>query len=84
MSSATRKAQQQLTKTRFSTLDQQVSRRLEDHIKDLCAKVIASRETELDPAISELKSALREHTIRMRKMVAENFAKGKHDNRRSP
>ena len=59
------------------------SRRLEDHIKDLCGKVIASGETELGPAISELKSALREHTIRLRKMVADNLAKTKPDNRRS-
>jgi hypothetical protein len=60
------------------------SRRLEDHIKDLCAKVIASRETELDPAISELKVALREHTIRLRRMVADNLARGKPNSRRSP
>ena len=59
------------------------SRRLEDHIKDLCGRVIASGETELGPAISELKSALREHTIRLRKMVADNLAKTKPDNRRS-
>jgi hypothetical protein len=56
---------------------------LEDHIKELCAKVIAARETELDPAISELKSALREHTIRLRKMVAENLAQTRPENRRS-
>ena len=60
------------------------SHRLEDHIKDLCAKVIASRETELEPAISELKSALREHTIRLRQMVAESLVKGRPDNKCSP
>lgn len=53
------------------------SRHLEDHIRDLCAKAIAAPETELEPALSELKSALREHTARLRQMVAENLAKTK-------
>lgn len=51
------------------------SRRLEDYIKEVCAKVAASHENELDLAIAELKAALREHTIRLRKMVAEKLAR---------
>jgi len=58
------------------------SRRQEDHIRDLCAKVIAAPETELEPALSELKSALREHTIRLRQMAAAALIKGKPSNDR--
>lgn len=46
------------------------SRRLEDRIRDLCAQVIAAREEDVGPAISELKSALREHNARLRQLAA--------------
>jgi hypothetical protein len=39
------------------------SRRREDRIRDLCAKVSAASESELAGAIAELKSALREHSL---------------------
>jgi hypothetical protein len=45
-------------------------RRLEDRILRLCAKAIAAEPTELDPIFSELKSALKEHTQKIRAMVA--------------
>jgi hypothetical protein len=51
-----------------------MSRRLDDRIRDLCANVVAADEPELEPKISELKSALREHTARLRKMVATKIA----------
>jgi hypothetical protein len=46
-------------------------RRLDDRIRKLCAKVVKTREAELDPVISELKSALHEHTVRLRKMTVD-------------
>ena len=45
-------------------------RRLEDRIRDLCAKTVSAPEDELGPIISELKAALREHTQRLRKLAA--------------
>ena len=51
------------------------SRRLEDRIRELCSIVVTAREAELEPAFSELKSALQEHTLRLRQMVADNLAK---------
>jgi len=50
------------------------SRRLDDHIRELCGKVIASRTTDYKPAIEELKAALREHTRRLRKLAAEQMS----------
>ena len=42
-------------------------RRLEDRIRELCAKTLTARGTaELEPIFSELKSALHEHTKRLR------------------
>ncbi len=45
-------------------------RRLEDRIRELCGKLVASRNTDqFDPTLSELKSALQQHTERLRKMA---------------
>jgi hypothetical protein len=48
--------------------------RLDDRIRELCSKVAAARETEpasaLRPVLSELKSALRQHTEQFRKLAA--------------
>jgi hypothetical protein len=60
-------------------------RRLEDRIGELCAKAVKLRGTEgFDPAIAELKAALREHAERLRKMAAINLADRRHamNNRR--
>jgi hypothetical protein len=47
-----------------------LSRRLEDRIRELCAKVVAAKEEEeVGPAISELKSALREHNQRLGRLA---------------
>ena len=48
-------------------------RRLEDHIKDLCAKIVAVRESELQPVLSELKSALHKHNTKLRRLAAEKL-----------
>jgi hypothetical protein len=51
------------------------SRRLEDRIRELCAKVIVAREEEVGPAIAELKSALHEHNARLRKLAAAKLTR---------
>jgi len=37
--------------------------RVEDRIRQLCAKVLAASESELHPAIADLQQALREHAL---------------------
>ncbi|MBZ5684616.1 MAG: hypothetical protein LAP86_06230 [Acidobacteriia bacterium] len=51
------------------------SRRLDDRIRDLCAKVATSKGDDYEPSLSELKAALRGHTDRLRKMAAESLGK---------
>jgi hypothetical protein len=49
-------------------------RRLEDRIRELCAKAIAAPGgDELEPALSELKAALHEHTERLRQLAAKKL-----------
>ena len=45
-------------------------RRLEDRIRELCASAVTAEEPELETILSELQSALREHTARLRKLAA--------------
>ena len=48
-----------------------VLRRLEDRIRELCAKTLTAQgSAELEPIFSELTSALHEHTERLRKTAA--------------
>lgn len=56
---------------------------MEDRIRDLCAKVVAAPESELQPVLTELQLALRDHTTRLRQMVAENLAQSKPGDRSS-
>jgi hypothetical protein len=51
------------------------SRRLEDRIRELCAKVIVAREEEVGPAITDLKAALHEHNARLRKLAAAKLTR---------
>jgi hypothetical protein len=44
-----------------------VLRRLEDRIRELCARVIITRGQESETKLEELKAALAEHTERIRK-----------------
>jgi len=44
-------------------------RTLDDRIRQLCARVIATREKDLGPAISDLRAALHEHTQRLRRLA---------------
>lgn len=53
-------------------------RRLEDKIRELCARSITAGEDETS-IIAELRAALREHVERFRKIVkVTNFANAKH------
>ena len=49
------------------------SRRLEDHIRELCAKAIDAETKEFQPVLEELKAALREHTGRLRQLAARKL-----------
>jgi len=49
--------------------------RLEDRIRDLCTKVIAADENELESASLELQGALREHIGQLRQLVLESHLK---------
>lgn len=42
-------------------------RRLEDRIRELCARTLVARGPELEQIFSELKSALHEHSEQLRK-----------------
>jgi hypothetical protein len=54
-----------------------VVRRLEDRIRGLCARALATQNaTEFDSIIADLQCALREHSERLRKRVATGFFKG--------
>ena len=49
-----------------------MNRRLEDRIRELCAKVLVNPSTpEWNEILRELSTALHEHTRRMRKLIAE-------------
>jgi hypothetical protein len=52
------------------------SRRLDDRIRELCHRVVSAsaEEGELEPLIEDLKSALREHNSRLRKLAAAKLA----------
>jgi len=69
-----------LLSTLYGTLDGTeirwgvLSRRLDDRIRELCHKVVAAGEDELEPLIADLKSALSEHNIRLRKLAAAKLA----------
>jgi hypothetical protein len=51
-----------------------MKRRLEDRIKALCAKALMAQDAELHEIISALRTALREHNFRLRKLVADKHA----------
>jgi len=45
---------------------------LEDRIRELCVKVIATKDgDDLDPTLLELKAALHEHSLRNKELLAE-------------
>jgi len=50
------------------------SRRLEDRVRKLCAKVVTANDDELAPAFAELRSALHEHNQRLRRLAVAKLA----------
>jgi hypothetical protein len=57
---------------------------LDERIRELCAKVIAAKGADLEPAIAELNNALREHSQKLREMAAEKLSpKGRSSKRDS-
>jgi len=50
------------------------SRGLEDRIRELCSKCVnAKNSSELEPAIEKLKTAIHEHTSRLRDLAARKL-----------
>jgi hypothetical protein len=50
------------------------SRRLEDRIRELCAKAVSSDEAEFTTVMSELRSAMREHIEKIRTLAVRQLA----------
>jgi len=50
------------------------ARRLEDRIRELCARAVAAQDSELVTIFSALQQALREHNDRLRKLAAAKLA----------
>jgi hypothetical protein len=51
-------------------------RRLNDRIRDLCAKAITAEDNDLDAILSTLQLELHEHTSRIRKLAARKLTTG--------
>ncbi len=49
---------------------------LEDRIRELCSRALAAEEPELEPILSELRAALREHARLVRQMAAQALNRG--------
>ena len=58
------------------------SRRLEDRIQELCLQVATAKEPELSSLLTELKAALQEHTLRLRKVAADTLLGAKEKQQR--
>jgi hypothetical protein len=50
-------------------------RRLEDRIRELCFRVLRAEESELRAILSALRSSLREHTERLRRLAAAKLVR---------
>jgi hypothetical protein len=50
------------------------ARRLEDRIRELCARAVTAQDFELDTIFSALQLSLREHNDRLRKLAAVKLA----------
>ena len=50
------------------------SRRLEDRIRELCAKALNTQAAELDQVLIELRAGLREHNERFRRLAARRLS----------
>ncbi len=50
------------------------SPRSEDYIRELCARAVKAEHCDLEPILEELKTALHEHTERLRKLAFETLS----------
>jgi hypothetical protein len=57
--------------------------RLDERIRELCAKAVTAPEGELEAILRELNSALREHTLQLRKLAATKLVGGDNQPERS-
>jgi hypothetical protein len=55
------------------------SRRLEDRIRELCAKAATASDAETVEVLQELRRALHEHARHLRAMAAERLTGTRHD-----
>lgn len=53
------------------------ARRLEDRIRELCARALYEREPEWGATVHELQLAIREHTLRMANLASAATVAGK-------
>jgi len=53
------------------------ARRLEDRIRELCARVLIERDAEWSTTVHELQLAIQEHTLRMANLSAAVTVAGK-------
>jgi len=72
---------------RHSGSPRPMHRRLEDRIRELCAKALTAQEAELPAIVSALRSGLREHVERLRRLAVARLVSiegnGKLHDRRS-
>ena len=57
-------------------------RRIEDRIRELCARLTKAEDKDFELAISDLKAALHDHTEQLRKLVAESLLKRRPNRRK--
>jgi hypothetical protein len=52
-----------------------VPSRLDDRIRELCAKALTAKDPELQRILGELQDSLHEHSERLRRLAAEKLGK---------
>jgi len=52
------------------------SRRFDDHVRNLCAKVAKASEGEMPSAVTELQTALREYILQVENKAIKDLLKG--------
>lgn len=64
------------TRKAVSSLYRVPSRRVEDHIRELCSKVAGASESERPGFLIELQAALREYALRIENKAIKDILKG--------
>jgi hypothetical protein len=74
------------TPVAFLAIVSSPSRRLDDRIRELCSQALIASNSELDTILSNLRSALRDHAARLRKLAVKKLVRaenGQPQDRRS-